>query len=885
MSTPTFLADRPVLDVLLRDGVIARLRLLEGGDGPALSALHERVSLRTRMLRYFSQSERPGIWYVEKLMRSARGDCTLVASVDGQLVGMAGFCTLDDDPAVADLALLIDDDHQSEGLGALLLEHLAVQARHQGVATFVADVLTENAAMLHLLRDSGFAVRTSGSRGYSVVRVDLTEGPVLWKAVRGKDNEAQQASLQRVLSPRSVAVVGSTRAGSVAEGVWSGLNSGAGFVGTRIRLATHERLAAAVDLLVAVVPAGEVLALARDAARLGVKGLVVISAGFAETGPEGAGLQRELLELCRSSGIRLIGPNCLGVFNTDPRVRLNATFCDAHPREGSVALVSQSGAVGIAALRHAERAGVGLSVFVSTGNKADVSGNDLLVYLENDPRSAVIGLYLESFGNARKFAHLAAAVGRTKPIVVLKAGASEAGARAGLSHTAATATPELALAAVFREAGVLRADDLTEMFDLLGVLEAAPLPAGSRVVVLGNSGGPGVLAADACELAGLEVTPLSPELQGDLRALLPPAASVANPVDLLATVGPEAFAGALRRVLQDPTVDAVITIYTPLGQEAGELFAAEIAQAAGDFPATPVLACFPGLQGPPLSLLGGQGRLSVPFFEFPEPAARALGKIAAYAAWRTLPPPGAVVADAQRRAAGLALLGGEQGWLRPGLACALLTLYGIPVAATVAVADADAAVLAAGELGYPVVLKADGELIVHKTDIGGIALGLRTAAEVRSAYTLMRQRVGAAMTAGILQRMHPRGDALELLVGLTVDPDVGPLLLVGAGGTFTDLVADKVLRVPPGSREAASQQLAALRCAARLAGYRGAPPLAAEAVVDVMQAITAMSVELPEINELDLNPLLVDATGVCVLDARIRVGAGGPPFERGARSL
>lgn len=886
MSTPVLSVDAPALDVLLRDGVIARLRLLGSGDEAALLALNKRVSLRTRTLRFFSPSEQPGTWYVDKLMRSARGYFALIASVNDQLVGMAGFFRLEGDPAVADLALLIDDDHQSEGLGALLLEHLAAQARHQGIREFVADVLSENTAMLHLLRDSGFAVRTTSAGGYSVVHVDLTEGPVLWESVRHKDNEAQRVSLAPVLSPQSIAVVGSTRPGSVAEVVWSALHGDPGFTGRSLRVATHGRLTERVDLVVAVVAAESVLALARDAARLGVKGLVVLSAGFAEAGPEGARRQRELLAVCRTAGMRLIGPNCLGILNTDPTVGLNATFADARPRAGSVALVSQSGAIGIAALRHAERAGLGLSLFVSTGNKADVSGNDLLAYLETDSRTAVIGMYLESFGNARKFGHLAAAVGRTKPVVVLKAGRSEAGARAGWSHTAATATPDLALAALFRDAGVLRAEDVTEMLDLLGVLEMVPMPVGPRVVVLGNSGGPGVLAADACEAAGLVLSPLSSELQGALRALLPPSASVSNPVDLLATVGPEVLSAVLRLVLQDPATDAVLSIYTPLAQAAAEPFATAIAQAAADFPETPVLACFPGLTSAPPALTGGPGQSSVPFFEFPEPAARAWGKVAAYAAWRTsryADDPQARHPD--RRAAALALFGCESGWLRPGATSALLELYGIPVATLVEVPDADAAVAAADQLGYPVVLKAAGEHIVHKADIGGIALSLTSGEDVRAGFALLSDRVGAAMTFAVVQRMYPREDALELLVGLTVDPDVGPLVLVGEGGTFTDLLDDKVLRVPPASRAAAREQLAALRCAPRFAGYRGAPPLDAEAVVDVVLAITSMSRELPEICELDLNPVLLAPFSVCTLDARIRVASHAAGFERTARSL
>ena len=341
----------------------------------------------------------------------------------------------------------------------------------------------------------------------------------------------------------------------------------------------------------------------------------------------------QMVELAGLRGARIIGPNCLGIVNTDPQVRLNATFCDADPRPGGVALVSQSGAVGIAALRHAERRGAGLSLFVSTGNKADVSGNDLLAYLDGDARTRVIAVYLESFGNAKTFVRIAAGVGRRTPIVVLKAGRSEAGARAGLSHTAAAATPDVAINALLLEAGVMRADDLPEMFDLLAVLESAPLPRGRRVAVVGNSGGPGVLAIDACEAAGLEVAQLSPVTTALLHSILPPAASTANPVDLLATVAADVFEQVLLAVLRDPGVDMVVTVYTPLVRGAEDFFAAAVVRARAAEPGTTLVATFPGVTDAPWQL--EEGALTVPFFEFPEPAVRVLGKIARYAAWRS----------------------------------------------------------------------------------------------------------------------------------------------------------------------------------------------------------------------------------------------------------
>lgn len=883
MNTPVMSVDDVALDVLLRDGVIATVRSLHASDEPALRALNDRVSVRTRYRRYFSASERPGDWYVSKLVQSAPGEGALVASVHGELVAVAAFSRMESDAHVADLALLIDDAHQEEGLGSQLLEHLAARARHQGISTFVADILTDNTRMLHLLRSSGFAIEASTARGITVARIDLTEGPVLWDAVRRRDNASQRTSLGPVLSPRSVAVIGSERAGSVADHVRQALR---GFTGTVVSREAGTQLGNAVDLVVVVVPAGQVLDVARDAASVGAKGLLVLSAGFAEEGPEGRGRQDELLALCRLSGMRLIGPNCLGIVNTDPEVRLNATFCDAQPRPGVVALLSQSGAVGIAALRHAERAGVGLSLFVSTGNKADVSGNDLLAYAQDDPRTEVIGMYLESFGNARKFARVAAELGRTKAVVVLKAGATSAGAKAGQSHTAAAATPAIALEAIFHEAGVVRAGDLPEMFDLLGVLAAAPLPHGNRVAVIGNSGGPGVLAADASQAAGLAMAELSPATQSALRALLPPSAAVGNPVDLLATVHPEAYGAALQLVLADEGVDSVIAIYTPISAGSEAPYASVIAAAAAGALDIPVLAVFPGLGLAPVELLDPAGGLVLPFFEFAEPAVRALGKVTAYAAWRgqartSLP----AVRDPDRRDRALALLADAEGWLSPMTTTALLETYGIPTARLIEAYDADSACDAADTLGYPVALKAAGDAILHKTDVGGVLLGLVDAEAVAAAYGAMRGRIGEPMTSAVVQRMHPSSGGLELIVGVSVDANVGPLVLVGEGGTYTALLDDRVVRLPAESRQAAWDQLGWLRCAPRFGGYRGAPALDTEAVVDVLMALSAMVQELPQVRELDLNPLLVTQTSVCALDARLRIGPPVSPLERGMRSL
>lgn len=828
-------AGRPVTDLLLRDGKIAQLRPAAAEDEAELRSLNARVSARTRLLRYFSVCERSGDWYVDQVVRTTSDHSSLLIESAGHVVAVGSFFRLESDPAVAEVALLIDDAHQGLGVGSLLLEHLAAGAWQQGVTALVAEVMAENRQMLDVFAASGLTTRRKTSYGVTHVELPLDPGDELWDAVQAREGEAERASLLPALAPRSLAVVGSSRPDSIARRVLASLEHG-GFRGrvhavgrqpTSLAACDgHERVSdvdGPLDLVVVAVPAEQVLEVARDSVAAGARALLVLSAGFAETGADGEARQGHLLALCREHDIRLVGPNCLGIINTEPSVRLNATFCDVEPREGTLALLSQSGAVGVAALRHAETAGAGLSLFVSTGNKADVSGNDLLAYLEQDARTRVIALYLESFGNARKFARIAARVGRTKPIVAVKAGRSAAGGRAGTSHTAAAATPDIAVDALFRQAGVLRADDLPELFDISGVLDAAPRPRGARVAIIGNSGGPGVLAADACEAAGLEVLPLTATTRGRLRQLLPPAAAVDNPVDLLATASPEDYQQAVSFVLADLGIDAVLAIYTPLIRGGERPYAAALRQCASDTLDKPLLASFPGVTRPPTELRRTDGQLALPCFEFPELAARALGKVVAHSRWCDRPfviPP--VLADVDRPAARRLVeralnAGSEGGWVDPDAAVAIVRCYGINALPCRRVTDAAAAMDAAREFGR-VALKASGPGLVHKTDLGGVRLDLSTAEDVRTAFMDMQARLGPAMTAALVQPMAPTLDAVELVAGIVVDETVGPLVLVGAGGIFTDILADRALRILPLDEDRAREQVLSLRCAPMLTG-------------------------------------------------------------------
>lgn len=852
-------------DVLLRDGTMARLRTVDAADGPALTALMHRVSPHTRYLRFFNASERPADWYVEQLVSHSHGGNAMVAERHGALVAVASFARLESDPETGDVALLVDDDHQDLGLGSLLLEELSRLAWGHGLQRLHADVLAENRGMLGVFRHSGLPIRVTTQR--DLIEVDLTVAPStqLSDAVLAREAVAERASLKPLLAPASIAVVGSDREGSVGRRVTDSLR-GAGFTGTLHHLTRGtavSELPKAPDLAVLAIPADQVLEVARDCAQSGVRALVVLSAGFAEVGPEGRQLQAELMGLVREHDMRLVGPNCLGVVSTDPAVRMNATFCDTAAQPGNVALVSQSGAVGLAALRHAEWSGTGLSVFVSTGNKADVSGNDLLLALADDPRTDVVALYLESFGNAPKFARVASWVSRRKPVVVLKSGRTAAGARAGASHTAAAATPDAAVDALLRKAHVLRADTVPELFDLVALLGTAPLPRGTRVAVVGNSGGPGVLTADALAASGLQVPPLSAAAVAQLTELLPAEAATANPVDLLATATPEQLRTAVELAVADDGIDAVIAVYTPVARGAEEPYAAVLADLARTA-TKPVLACFPGITTPPQSLRDEHGRAVMPCYSYPEQAALVLAKVAHWA----LDPP---VVPAEPVPA-LPPTGLAEGWADPDQVASVFRLAGLPAyLGTVVRTESEARAAAQALEGGLVALKAWGPELVHKADEGGLVLDLAGPDAAAAAFRELQHRLGDRMTAALVQPMVDTRDGHELVVGLVREATVGPLVHVGAGGVLTDELDDHAFLVPPVTHDEAVRAVLGLRCAPYLRGGHGRAALDVEAVADLLVGLSDVALGLPEVAELEVNPLVVKEKGVVVLDARLRV--------------
>ncbi|MGZ8752326.1 MAG: acetate--CoA ligase family protein, partial [Acidimicrobiia bacterium] len=645
-----------------------------------------------------------------------------------------------------------------------------------------------------------------------------------------------------------------------------------------------------VDLAIVCVPAAEVLDVVRECAHRRVRSLVVISAGFAEVGHDHAASEHELVELARRHGMRLVGPNCMGVVNTNPTIAMHATFAPFIPPRGRVAFSSQSGALGIELMGEAAELGLGISTFVSVGNKADVSGNDLLQYWEDDAETDVILLYLESFGNPRKFARLARRVSRTKPIVAVKSGRSTAGRRAASSHTAALASSDVAVDALFHQAGVIRVDTLEQFFDTAQLLAHQPLPAGRRVVIVSNGGGPGTLAADACAANGLEVLELPAAVQAELRTFVSPDAAVTNPLDLVASATADQYERTLRTVLAEPTVDAVIVIFVPPLVTAADDVARAIATAAGTAPDKPVGACFLGHRGvvdalrPP-----GDGRQPIPSYAFPEAVSFALARVAAHAEWRRRPigaEPTFTDVDvdgARKLVAAFLLANPAGGWLDAADATRLTTCFGIPNAPVTPVADADAAVAAADAVGYPVALKAGAGVVVHKSDVGGVHLDLADAAAVRRAFAGLQAALGADDDVAIVQPMVPAG--VETIVGVTHDPSFGPLVLFGMGGVAAELLRDTALRILPLTDLDASELVGSLRSSPLLYGYRGAPECDVAALEDLLLRVGNLAETLPEVTEMDCNPVVVSASGAIAVDVKIRLTPEQPGPPPGLRRL
>ncbi len=702
---------------------------------------------------------------------------------------------------------------------------------------------------------------------------------------------AAPRSLDPIFAPRSVAVIGASRdpaslgwalLHNLVEGGFTGpvypVNPHARSVHSLPCYASIQALPEAPDLAIVLVPAAAVPVVVDQCLAAGARGLVVISAGFGETGAAGAAVEARLRERVRAAGARMIGPNCMGVINTDPAVRLDATFAPARPLAGSVGFVSQSGALGLAILNVAASLGIGLTQFASMGNKADVSGNDLLEHWEHDPATRVVCMYLESFGNPSRFAEIAKRVGRRKPILVVKSGRTAAGARAASSHTGALAGPDRAVSALLSQCGVLRVDTIEELFEVAHALDRCPLPHGRRAGIVTNAGGPAIMATDALVALGLEVSPLGAATRERLRALLPAAASLANPVDMIASASAAQYRSVLEVVLADPEIDLGLVIHvTPTVGDPSEVLAAATAGAA-TAPDKPVLAV---MMADESFYASRQARADqLPVYRFPESAARSLEKLCTYAEWRARgddePPPDLPADDA--RVARL-LAGAGPGFLPIDRAMELMDAYGIPLARWRLARTAAEVPAAAVALGFPLVLKAVGTALVHKSDVGAVAVDLRGAEELAAALAAMERRLagaGVAPDGFLLQELRRGGQ--EVIFGVSTDGRFGPLLLFGIGGKYVEVLGDVRLGVPPLSRADAARLVRGIRGFPLLAGVRGDAPADLAALEDVLLRLAQLVSRHPAIEEIDLNPFLAAPTGgaPAALDVRVRIG-GVPP--------
>ena len=802
---------------------------------------------------------------------------------DEVLVAVANYVRLRE-RRVAEVAFAVADGWQRRGVGTRLLEQLATRAGEAGIDEFVAEVLPENASMLGVFENVGFKPTRTLEEGVVEVTFPIARTAAFTARVDERDHIAVTASLRPFFEPRSVAVVGaSPRRGSIGGELFRNILAadfaGAAYpvnrkgepVGGVRAYDSLDAIPDTLDLVVICVPGEHVLGAAEVALRHGTKALCVISAGFAEIGPEGRARQSELLALVRAHGARLVGPNCLGIAST--AVGLNATFAPRAFPPGRIGFSSQCGALGLALLERAEARGLGVSAFVSIGNKADVSSNDLLEWWEDDEKTDVVLMYLESFGNPRKFARLARRLARKKPILAMKSGRSASGRRAAGSHTAALAGSDAAVGALFRQAGVLRADTLAELLDVAALLSTQPAPRGNRVAVITNAGGLGILCADACEIAGLVLSPLADTTREQLAGVLPAEASTTNPVDMLGSATARTYGEVLPLVLADPGIDAVIALFVPPVAVDTSQVGAEISRAAAasrDL-GKPVLAAILAAEGAPVSLRSEE---HVPSFAYPEAAARALGRTVERAAWLrrsagVVPSLDGIDEPAAARVVDRALDGVDDAWLSPDDARALLTAYGIPVVEESLCTSADEAVAAARALGYPVVVKL-AEAGAHKTERAGVALDLGDDDAVRDAAN--------AMGGAVIVQPYLAG-AAELLAGVAHDPVFGPLVAFGPGGIQAELIGGTGFRLAPLTDVDTEELVTTGKAGAIVAGFRGRPTADGEGLQDILHRLSRLAEDIPELAELDLNPVLAFSDHVVVVDARIRLARVAEPAD------
>ena len=896
------------IDQALPDGTTVQIRPVRPDDGPRLLAMWARTSERSRHLRFhgpFRLDESNVTQFVD-FDRSTQQAlaATLGRDDDEVLIGVARWVRDDERPNEAEFAVLIEDAHHGRGVGTALVRHLAVTAHDAGINVLSGDVLAENTAMLRVIRHLGFDHRDRAD--HAVVRSDLglELGEEFLAVGDVADSRAARAALSRFLMPRSIALVGASRSSSTVGGLLMSHILSAKFTG-KVHLVNPEtrrmgrravvpslsHLSEVPELVVVAVPAEAVNGVVDEAGQLGCKAVCVISPGFAEGGTDGEDRQEELLDTAHAHGLRLIGPNCMGLLTTDPAVSLNASLSHTMPKEGPFAVASQSGAMGMAIIDMAVTKRVGLSSFVSLGNRVDISANDLLQFWELDDRTRAILLYLESFGDPRKFARIARRVSRQRPIVVVKAGRSASGARAAVLPEDEPHAGDIEVDALFAQTGVIRTTSIPEMFDVAMLMDRVESVRGSRVGIVSNAGGPGVLAADACEAQGLDVVQLSDATTAALVDALPHHHHhVTNPLDLVVGTTLEQFRDAIGIVGGSGDVDALLAIHAPMDRALPEETAAAILRAreAVD-PAVPIIAItMDGTTGP-----GLLARAGIPAFSFPEAAAAALGRLARHSEWQRRPLGEPVIPDdvdpgAARRVIDDVILGlsgtvhpsRRSTWLTWEQTRSILDAYGVPQAPAIIVHDRDEAARAQRRLDAPVAVKLL-DPVLRKTTTGGVELGRRSPRAAAAAIETLRERFPAEGARGGRQRflVQEMRTGIEMTVGVRHHPSFGPVVVTGAGGRNNELIGDLTARITPLTDRDTDEMLASLRMRPLLEGYRGAPPGDVDALKDLLARVSAMVEDLPEIHELSLDPVFVmaEGEGLQVADVRIRVEAPSTP--------
>ncbi len=865
-------------DVVLRDGGTAHLRPISPADAEALQRFHLAQSAESTYLRFFAPMPRLSPADLHRFTNVDHLDrVAFICTVGEQIVGVGRYDRVN--PATAEVAFNISDSNQGRGLGSVLLEHLAAAARENGVHKFVADVLPQNRKMMGVFRDAGYEVKHGYDDGVISLSFEIDPTEKSLAVMEAREHRAEARSVAALLNPSSLVVIGaSRREGTIGHRLLTDLLAG-GFSGRLevvhpeadavLGVPAHRRLADVpqpLDVAVIAVPAAAVLDVVTECAEAGVRGLVVLSGGFAETGPEGHERQQALVRLARANGMRVIGPNSWGVINADPQVSLNISLAGQLPPSGRLGLFCQSGALSVSVLDAATRRNLGVSTFLSAGNRADVSGNDCMQYWEEDDRTAAVGLYLESIGNPRKFSRIARRLSAHKPVIVVKSGMSGFGVPPGHA-VRPTRAPREALDAMLRQSGCIRVENVNQLFDVAQLVVQQPLPAGSRVAVVGNSDALGALIADACHSWKLDV--------------------VHGPVSLLPQADATQFRAALETAFADERVDSVVAAFVPpLATGGAEVADALTAVAAGA--RVPVVACFLGMGGLQEQLTAGDR--VVPTYPTPEEAVRALAAATRYGAWRRrdagvwVEPPACDDAAAEELVTAVLEQHPEGRTLGPGEVARLLACYGVQLWPQLPTLDADGAVAAAGQLGWPVVLKTTAPHLRHRVDLGGVRLDIGGEHELREAFDRMKEQL-TPLGGGdlVVQRMAPTGVACMLRT--VEDPLFGPVVSFGLSGDASDLLGDIAHRIPPLTELDVADLVRSIRAAPKLFGHRGARAVDVAALEAVIARISCLADSRPEIADLELNPVVVGESGVAVLGALVRLAPPPGRTDAGRREL